>query len=91
MRSSALLCFILSSYDVIIPAASAPSAAFIPPPRKCSYATLILMKRQRPDSSNDVEEAIRLSKEFGLNSEEAKVAWDIVEEIDASDSNRYVT
>jgi hypothetical protein len=42
----------------------------------------------RPDSSNEIQEALRMSKEFGPNSKEAKVAWDIVEEIDASDNVR---
>lgn len=36
------------------------------------------------DSSKAIDEAMRLSKEFGSASPEARVAWDIVEEIDAS-------
>ena len=43
----------------------------------------------RPDSSEAIQEALRLSKELGPGSNEARVAWDIVEEIDASDSMRY--
>jgi hypothetical protein len=39
----------------------------------------------RPDSSAAVAEAIRISKEFGATSSEARVAWEIVEEMDASD------
>jgi len=42
----------------------------------------------RPDSSEEIQEAFRKSKEFGPNSNEAKVAWDIVEEIDASEDIR---
>ena len=39
--------------------------------------------------SNAVQEALHASKTFGPTSREARVAWDIVEEIRASD-NRYV-
>ena len=42
----------------------------------------------RPDASTAVEEALKITAAFGIESNEAKVAWDIVEEIDASD-NRY--
>jgi len=42
----------------------------------------------RPDASSAVEEALKISAAFGIESKEAKVAWDIVEEMDASD-NRY--
>jgi len=43
----------------------------------------------RPDSAAAVEEALRITASFGITSKEARVAWDIVEEMDASD-NRYV-
>lgn len=43
----------------------------------------------RPDTSARVEEALKITASFGIDSKEARVAWDIVEEIDASD-NRYV-
>ena len=45
--------------------------------------------QQRPDASKAVEEALKITASFGIDSKEAKVAWDIVEEIDASD-NRCV-
>jgi CP12 domain len=41
---------------------------------------------RRPDASAAVEEALKVTAAFGLESNEAKVAWDIVEELDA----RYV-
>ena len=41
-----------------------------------------------PDSFEAIQEALRMSKEYGKDSEEAKVAWDIVEEIDASSNIR---
>jgi len=44
----------------------------------------------RTDSSKAVADALRISKEFGASSEEARVAWDIVEELDASDNSAAV-
>ncbi|CAB9511233.1 expressed unknown protein [Seminavis robusta] len=41
----------------------------------------------RPDASKAVKEALEITESFGINSNEAKVAWDIVEEIDASDNS----
>jgi len=43
----------------------------------------------RPDAASAVEEALKITAAFGIESNEAKVAWDIVEEMDASD-NRFV-
>ena len=43
----------------------------------------------RPDASSAVEEALKITAAFGIGSKEAKVAWDTVEELDASD-NRCV-
>jgi hypothetical protein len=37
----------------------------------------------RPDASAAVEEALKVTAAFGIESNEAKVAWDIVEELDA--------
>ena len=45
---------------------------------------------RRPDASTAVEEALKITAAFGVESKEAKVAWDIVEEMDASD-NRCVS
>ena len=38
----------------------------------------------RPDSSEAVAEALRISKEYGASSQEARVAWDVVEEMDSN-------
>lgn len=38
---------------------------------------------RRPDASAAVEEALKVTAAYGLDSSEAKVAWDIVEEMDA--------
>jgi CP12 domain len=43
----------------------------------------------RPDSSGAVLLAMEITAAKGINSPEAKVLWDIVEELDASD-NRWV-
>jgi hypothetical protein len=40
----------------------------------------------RPDTANLVEEALKISATFGLDSKEAAVAWDAVEEVDSSDN-----
>lgn len=40
----------------------------------------------RADSSSAIDDAMRISKFYGNASPEARVAWDIVEEIDASDN-----
>ena len=37
----------------------------------------------RPDASDAIADAFRLSEEFGASSSEARVAWDIVEEMDS--------
>ena len=42
--------------------------------------------QKRPDASRAVEEALKITASFGIDSNEAKVAWDIVEEMDASDN-----
>ena len=39
------------------------------------------------DSSEAVKNALEASKKFGATSKEARVAWEIVEEIDASNSH----
>ena len=38
----------------------------------------------RPDSSEAVAEALRISKKYGASSQEARVAWDVVEEMDSN-------
>mmetsp|Transcript_8239 Transcript_8239/g.10139 ORF Transcript_8239/g.10139 Transcript_8239/m.10139 type:complete len:222 (+) Transcript_8239:70-735(+) len=39
------------------------------------------------DSSKAIEEALAASKKYGAASQEARVAWDIVEEMDAADNS----
>ena len=40
----------------------------------------------RPDASEAIADALRISEEFGATSKQARVAWDIVEEMDSNDS-----
>ena len=41
----------------------------------------------RPDASAAVEEALKITATHGIESKEARVAWDIVEEMNASDNS----
>lgn len=41
----------------------------------------------RPDASEAIAEAMKLTEELGATSNEARVAWDIVEEMDSNDSS----
>lgn len=43
----------------------------------------------RPDATTAIQSAMEASKKFGSTSPEARLAWEAVEEMDASD-NRYV-
>lgn len=43
-------------------------------------------RSSRPDTSALVEEALKITASFGIDSKEARVAWDVVEEMDASDN-----
>jgi hypothetical protein len=40
----------------------------------------------RVDTSSLVEEALKVTATYGITSKEAQVAWDAVEEADASDN-----
>lgn len=62
-------------------------AAFLSTSQSTFHHPSVVMLARR-DSSKEIEEALRISKEFGPSSKEARVAWDIVEEIDASDNIR---
>ena len=43
-------------------------------------------KSIRPDATSAVEEALKITASFGIDSKEAQVAWDTVEELSASDN-----
>lgn len=62
-----------------------------PATKRSISTTTLLQGTSRPDASDAIAEALRISKEFGASSDEARVAWDIVEELDASDSSPAIT
>jgi hypothetical protein len=65
------LSFLLTSL-----AASANAFSASPPSRQI-----------RPDAAAAVEEALKITATHGIESSQARVAWDIVEEMDASDNS----
>mmetsp|Transcript_30298 Transcript_30298/g.88611 ORF Transcript_30298/g.88611 Transcript_30298/m.88611 type:complete len:235 (-) Transcript_30298:1214-1918(-) len=50
-------------------------------------SSLRLSATSRPDASAFVEEALRLTSAFGIDSKEARLAWEAVEELDSSDTS----
>jgi len=60
-------------------------------PSASSLRTTTVVLRSRPDSSAAVADALRASKEYGGTSKEARIAWEIVEEMDASDLSPAMT
>jgi hypothetical protein len=65
--------------------AAAFSAA---PSQPTKSSTSFLVRRQaRVDSSAAVADALRISKEFGGTSKEARLAWETVEEMDSADTS----
>ena len=44
------------------------------------------LAESRVDASDLIKEAMEISKKYGASSPEARVAWDAVEEVDASDN-----
>jgi len=83
-----------------LPAGTAEGAAFAPTTTTTTIHRRIaplgtttkappssLVAFARPDSSDAVAEAVRISEKYGATSKEARVAWDIVEEMDSSDTS----
>ena len=52
----------------------------------CGFSASPVRKTVRPDTANLVEDALKISAAYGLDSKEAAVAWDAVEEVDSSDN-----
>mmetsp|Transcript_8949 Transcript_8949/g.19199 ORF Transcript_8949/g.19199 Transcript_8949/m.19199 type:complete len:212 (+) Transcript_8949:67-702(+) len=61
-------------------------SAFAPSPAHLGRPSTSL-RAARPDASAAIKEALDASKKYGATSPEARVAWDIVEELDASDNS----
>lgn len=53
---------------------------------RSSKVSLTRAMAVRTDSSELVKEALEISKTFGATSAEARLAWEAVEEVDASDN-----
>lgn len=53
-------------------------------------STTVLNVEVRPDTADLTAKAMAASKEFGPTSREARLAWETVEEMDASTNLRYV-
>ncbi len=62
---------------------AASGSAFAPSNLR-SFSTRLCV--ERGNSSDAIQEAIEASRKFGPTSQQARVAWDIVEEINASDN-----
>jgi len=69
---------------ILLTGASAVSA-FVP--SASSSRAMTTLAAARPDSSAAIQEALEASKKFGATSPEARVAWEIVEEMDSSDNS----
>lgn len=51
-----------------------------------SFVSKTQLSVVHPDASAAIEAAVQASKNFGPTSPEARVAWDVVEEISAADN-----
>lgn len=61
------------------------TVAFVPCTHRPRFGTTLAL--ERGDSSDAIADAMEATRKFGANSPEARVAWDIVEEINASDNS----
>mmetsp|Transcript_40762 Transcript_40762/g.85628 ORF Transcript_40762/g.85628 Transcript_40762/m.85628 type:complete len:263 (+) Transcript_40762:115-903(+) len=73
--------FIASEAAKTAGAFSSPHPHTISPYQTARFGTV------RPDASDAIADALRLSEEYGPTSKQARVAWDIVEEMDSNDSS----
>jgi hypothetical protein len=65
----------------------ASSEAFSPISRYAGRTTTTNLYNARADTADMVQEALDASKKFGATSKEAMLAWEAVEEVDASDNS----
>jgi hypothetical protein len=61
--------------------AFAPQASFV-------RHTTARFAEARPDTSGLIKDAMAKAKEFGTSSAEARLAWEVIEEMDASSRTR---
>jgi hypothetical protein len=79
-----LLLFVLSLFGVTAQAFHVDISTSTSGKRGRRLLPSFIQGTLRPDSSQEVVDALRISKEFGAASQEARVAWDIVEEMDSN-------
>jgi hypothetical protein len=80
---------ILTMKLILALAAVTAANAFTTSPGMFAVRGKTSLQNARPDASSLIAEAMEASKKFGAASVEARLAWETVEEMDASD-NRYV-
>ncbi|KAL7490854.1 hypothetical protein ACHAWT_000922 [Skeletonema menzelii] len=71
----------------VVAFSTSPPAARIIVPSRAVLHHFHLHGTLRPDASEAIAEALKISEELGATSNEARVAWDNVEEMDSNDSS----
>uniref|UniRef100_A0A7S4I4P3 CP12 domain-containing protein n=1 Tax=Odontella aurita TaxID=265563 RepID=A0A7S4I4P3_9STRA len=75
---------------ITVSSAFVTSPAFVTSSLPSVAGTTALFGSSRPDSSDAVKAAMEASEKFGSQSKEARLAWEAVEEVDASDNSAAV-
>ena len=78
------------SSSVVIAAIATPGASAFAPvvsTRRSAAASPVVLKNSRVDTSDAIAEAMLISKKHGRASREAAIAWEAVEEMNASDKS----
>ena len=67
------------------------TTAFVIPQsqRQQHFTPAALKSTVRPDASQAIQDALAASEKYGAGSPEARIAWEVVEDMDSAD-NRYV-
>eukprot|EP00565_Helicotheca_tamesis_P008586 CAMPEP_0185728804 /NCGR_PEP_ID=MMETSP1171-20130828/4199_1 /TAXON_ID=374046 /ORGANISM="Helicotheca tamensis, Strain CCMP826" /LENGTH=203 /DNA_ID=CAMNT_0028397549 /DNA_START=50 /DNA_END=661 /DNA_ORIENTATION=+ len=74
-------------YTLFLAALLSSSASAFAPSSNRVWGSSTALQNSRVDSSEAVKAALDATKKYGATSPEARVAWDIVEEMDASDNS----
>eukprot|EP00543_Licmophora_paradoxa_P005982 CAMPEP_0202457870 /NCGR_PEP_ID=MMETSP1360-20130828/16442_1 /ASSEMBLY_ACC=CAM_ASM_000848 /TAXON_ID=515479 /ORGANISM="Licmophora paradoxa, Strain CCMP2313" /LENGTH=149 /DNA_ID=CAMNT_0049078063 /DNA_START=48 /DNA_END=497 /DNA_ORIENTATION=+ len=73
--------------SVLLALATATTSVAFTSPTAFTRSSALFMSNEKSDSSAAVAAAMEASEKYGATSPEARVAWDIVEEMDASNSH----
>ena len=68
-------------------ALAAPHAYAFAPFTGAVTRSSVIVFNARVDTSDAIQEAMKMSKKYGATSKEAALAWEAVEEMDASDNS----